>query len=322
MITYFLGAEEVAAYNRDFSIRLDQLGDNFPTHWFALGLSGRKVIDALIELLPHRQEQIIVGIAHFDRQTDTIQFSKETPFGESKLDGKRVLILDAAVHSGRSMLGMTQFVQNAGAQEIISYTLVLKRGSMLVPTFFSVVIDDKDRIYFDLDILPNNRLAKPAPPGVLRAITTQDLDREIVDIPAPFIGLTVGDLVYDRDAHGSHVYIFEYAGEIVGFVSFRKIGATLFIGAWYGAKRLLNGEKMKIGGALFRWTETWGRSARCERIELWAYKAAAAVYEHLGFTATETGWRTLGAGQEFRVMEKKILYNIKVTDEPDVAYRD
>lgn len=321
MITHFLGTEEVAAYNLDFAVRLDQLGPNFPTHWFALGLSGRKVVDALINLLPQRRDQITLGIAHLDRESDEIRFSKQTPFDAVSLDGQVVLILDAAVHSGRSMFKMVKFAQAAGAREITSYALVLKRGSMLIPTYFGVVIDDKDRIYFDLDVLPNNRLATPAPTGVLRAIIPQDLDRPIVDIPAPFVGLTIGDLIYDRETHGAHVYVFEYAGEIVGLVSFRKIGVTLFIDAWYGAKRIRDGQKLKIGGALFRWTETWARSARCERIELWAYEGANEVYDYLGFTPTESGWRYLGNGQRFRVMERKILYNIKVTDEPEIEYR-
>jgi hypothetical protein len=321
LITHFLGAEEVTAYSRDFAKRLDQLDQNFPTHWFALGLSGRKVVDAIMDLLPHRRDQITLGIAHYDRQSDEIKFSKETPFDDGRLDGQRVLVMDAAVHSGRSMLKMAQFVQRAGAQEITSYTLVLKRGAKLVPTYFGVVIDDKDRIYFDLDVLPNNRLSKPAPTGILRAITQQDLDRPIVETPAPFVGLTVGDLVYERECLGAHVYVFEYADEIVGFVSFRKLGTTLFIDGWYGAKRLRNGEKMKIGGALFRWTETWGRSAQCERIKLWAYEGAVEVYNYLGFTPTEADWRSLGSGQRYRVMEKELLYNIKVTSEPDVEYR-
>ena len=319
-----MGNEEVAAYYRDFATRLENLGDRFPTHWLALGLSGRKVVDDLFELLPERlQTQIVVGIAHLDREADVIKFSEQTPFDGVSLDGKLVLILDAAVHSGQSMFKLVERTLQARAKEVITYTLVLKRGSILIPTYFGVVIDDKDRIYFDLDVLPNNRLANPAPAGVLRAIVPTDLKRPIAEVAPPFVGLTVGDLLYDRETHEAYVYVFEYASELVGFVSFRKLGSTLFIDSWYGAKRIApNGDKMKIGGALLRWAETWARSAKCERIRLWAYEGAIGVYEYLKFRATESDWRDLGGGQRYRVMERQILYNIKITGEPDVEYRE
>jgi GNAT superfamily N-acetyltransferase len=323
LITHFLGAEEVAAYNRDFAIRLEKLGPNFPTHWFALGLSGRKVVDELIALLPDDLGgQIVLGLAYLDRSANEIRFSDKTTFDDVRLDGKSILVLDAAVHSGRSMSKLIERLEGAGAKEILSYSLVLKRGSVVIPTYFGVVIDDTDRIYFDLPVIPNNRLANPAPTGVLRTVIDSDLERPIAEVGPPFAGLTVGDLIYDRETHDAHVYVFEYAGELVGFVSFRKLGATLFVDAWYGAKRYAaSGQKMKIGSALFRWTETWGRSARCQKIELWAYEPAFEVYEFMGFKPTEPDWRSLGGGQKYRVMEKKILYNIRVTDEFELEYR-
>lgn len=322
MLTYFLGDEEVTAYCRDLVSRLTKLND-FPTYWFALGLSGRKVVDRLLELLPPPfRDQVVLGVAYLDRVEDKILFSDKTPFEGVNLRGKSVLLIDAAVHSGRSMYKLATSVQAAGAEEITSYTLVLKRGAMMIPTFFGVIIDDKDRIYFDLPVLPNNRLASPAPCGVLRAMVPSDVERAIVEVPAPFIGMTVGDLVYDQETHDAHVYIFEYKGEIVGFVNFRKLGSTLFIDGWYGAKRTTpDGAKMKIGSSLFRWTETWARSSRCDRIKLWAYEGAIATYEFMGFKPTETDWRTLSSGQRYRVMERKILYNIQLAASGELEYR-
>ncbi len=322
MITHFLGKEEVAAYCRDLVGRLEQLGSAFPTHWLTLGLSGRKVVDHLVARLPDNlRGQIVLGVAHLDRQKDVIQFSEKTPFDDVSLEGKSVLVLDAAVHSGKSMLRLVERTGQAGAKEIMTYTLALKRGSMIVPTYFGVVIDDKDRIYFDLDELPNNRLARPAPSGVLRAIMPGDLDREIAEVAAPFKGLKVGDLVYDRETHDAHVYVFEYGAELVGFVSFRKLGSILFIDSLYGAKRSApNGQKMKIGSALLRWAETWGRSAKCNKIKLWAYEGAIKFYAQMKFKATENDWRNLGDGQRYRVMEREILYNIKIADERNLEY--
>ena len=192
------------------------------------------------------------------------------------------MILDAAVHSGRSMLALLQHLQNLGSGPINCYALVMKRGSFVVPTYFGIVIDDKDRVYFDLEILPVNRIARPAPPGVIRTIVPTDLPRPFVGLRAPFDNLVVGDLIYDRDAHGSHVYVFEYGNDLAGFISFQKRGGTIFIDGWAAANMQdAANNRMKIGSSLFRWAETWARSAGCERIELWAYEPAIPIYEHM-----------------------------------------
>lgn len=323
MITHYLGSEEVTAYNRDLTARLVRLGNAFPKNWFMLGLSGRKLYDSVGPLLPASLvEKIKIGLAHYNREHREIRFSDETPVPES-FQNEPALILDAAVHSGRSMLALVQKLQSLDAGPITSYSLVLKRGSVVVPTYFGVVIEDKDRVYFDLNTLPINRLAKPAPPGVLRAIIPSDLPRRFSGLRPPFDDLTVGDLIYDRDAHGSNVYVFEYGIELVGFISFQKRSGTVFIDGWAAADlKDANGDKIKIGSALFRWAETWARSAKCDRIELWGYEPAVPIYEYMNFRPVETEWRILGNGQRYRVMERPILYNIKISEDSDIEYTE
>ena len=70
-----------------------------------------------------------------------------------------------------------------------------------------------------------------------------------------------------------------------------------------------------------RWAETWGRCAGCERIELWGYENAAKIYEYMGYKPVENEWRELGGGQRYRILEKRILYNIKIRNPNDPMFR-
>lgn len=334
MITYHLGKEEVTGYARDLAIRLDQLGGNFPTKWFALGSSGRKVADELLDLLPDdKAASIDLGFVHYDRKDKKILFITSADGGaeadkltrSESLDDvtfgdEPVLILDSAVHTGGTMLALINTLRGAGAKHFLSYTLVLKRGSAIIPTYFGVVIDDKDRALFQLDVIPNNRLAKPAPFGVLREVTDEDMDRPVASVGAPFTDFNVGDLIYDRDTKSSKAYIFEYEGEIAGFVSFRKTGPhTMFIDGW-GTGEKFTGKK--IGSSTIRWAETWARSMRCDRIELWAYEGAIDQYIRYGYEYSDEKWRVLTGKQRYRIMNKKILYNITVTNQGGLEVLD
>ena len=105
MQTHYLGAEEVTAYSRDLASRLEHLGSQFPLQWFGLGLSGRKIIDGLLDLLPPEWVgKIQIGIANYDRAKSEINFSEVTVFEDLKLGNRPILVLDAAVHSGKESI--------------------------------------------------------------------------------------------------------------------------------------------------------------------------------------------------------------------------
>lgn len=317
MITHFLGDQEVAAYCRDLIKRLTNEKTTFPLVWAELGISGRKLGDVLraelADIKPELLSQISYIAAQYDRTSDSIDYSGGLE--ASDLPDTPVLLLDSAVHSGRSMLRLYRSLEELGVKRILSYALVLKSGSIIVPTYFGMVIDDKDRAYFQLKDMPNNRLGHPPPPGILREVVEADVGREIESVGAPFVGMTIGDMVYDIATKNSRVYVYEQDDKIVGFINFRLNHRSLFIDAWATAE---SARGQKIGSATMRWAETWARAKKCERIELWAYEDAISTYLAYGYKFSDERERSLGDKKHYRVMHKAILYNVRPTSEDEL----
>ncbi len=307
MITHFLGDEEVAAYSRDFARRLVALGEDFPAKWFTLGESGEKIAAVIYEMLPPDfQKKISATTVYVDRKTNRVRYAnsiKGVRFGTAS-----VLLIDAAVHSGQSMSRVVGSLWKFRAKSILTYTLMLKRSSKFIPTYFGVLVTDRDRVYFQLDEMPNNRLAEKPPFGILKEVEQSDYKKEIIKVGSPFDTVTIGDLLYDKNTRDYFPYIYELNGKVAGFINFGKNKTVLFIDAWATAKQF---QGKGIGGALLRWAETWGRSNKCDAIQLWAFKPAIKTYHHLGYNFIGDASMNLGDNQHYRLMGKKLLYNSK-----------
>jgi len=317
LLTHYLGKDEVTAYCNDLANRLEALGEACPTKWVTLGLSGLKMAIRLVrQLPPELAKKIQFLFVQYNRESKQLDFG--TPIEEVSFGEEPLLVIDSAVHSGKSMLAVIQRLQAAKVKNIISYTLVLKRGAIMIPNYFGVIIDDKDRVYFELDEIPNNRLIENVPFGVLRELRDTDVLKKIGAVSAPFEGLTTGDLLYNVETFGLRAYVFEYDGEIAGFVSFRNQGDDLFVDSWATANKFAG---RGIGNATFRWAETWARSTRCSQVSLWAYEKAIPVYENYGYEHVDGKWRDLGEDQRYKVMRKKILYNLYEIREYAGPYR-
>ena len=309
----------MAAYSRDLARRLAKLGNACPKTWFVLGTSGWKmhlsVLRALAEIDPNLVQDIEISKADYLRENGSISFDPSIEgiqFGD-----KPVFLIDSALHSGRSMIKLIQRLRVAGVKKFVTYGLVVKSGSLMVPTYFGVVIDDRDRTYFDLDQIPNNRLHDKKPlVGVLRALNDSDANTKI-DVGEPFEGLCVGDLLYDKETRSSKIYGYEEDGSLIGFVSFRKAGQSVFIDA---IGTVTAAQKGGIASAMLRWAETWGRSAQCTGVQLWGYERVLDIYPYFGYTPVNDEWRTLGLGRRYKLMHKPLLYNVKVTEGGDEAY--
>lgn len=316
MITHYLGNQEVEGYSLDLAQRLSLLGDAFPTEWFPLGRSGWKMMQAILHQLPQELvERVNITGASYDRAEDRVSF--QPGLDEVSFDERPVLVIDSSVHTGRSMLRLIETLIAAGARNVMSYTLVLKQGAAMVPTYFGMVVEDMDRTFFQLESLPNNRLLERVPFGVLKRISEADVRKVIEPVGAPFDDLAIGDLLYEQETKGGNAYVYEYCGEIAGFIGFRKKGTTLFIDAWGTAVKFRG---KGVGHAMLRWAETWARMNKCEAVELWAFHGAIDTYLRYGYDFVEDRWRDLGDGQQFRIMWKPIEYNIKVKPD-EVEYR-
>lgn len=309
MITYFLGREQVDAYAVDLVNRLLALGEEFPTTWFLLGISGQNMAEVISRHIPDDvlAKLKVVRVA-CDRTQGEVEW--QDPFDDVDLD-KPVLLLDSAIHSGHTMLKATRALADIGAKEILTYSLVIKAGSELVPNYFGVIIGDHDRAYFLLNSIPNNRLQKTAPFGVLRVLQETDIGRTFPRTGVPSMDkISFSDLMYEKTSRGSHVYVYEHGKQLCGYVSFERRGGILFIDG-LGSDQDYRGRN--IGGLLMRWAENWARSHKCDSIELWALEPRIPFYRHMHFV--EDG-RVMNLGEEvYHLMRRRLLYNVK----PEVA---
>lgn len=262
---------------------------------------------AVLELLPPALlGKVEIGQVRYDRELNSIAFDSD--LDESIPKSSPVLVLDSSVYSGKSMLGVIEGLQQRGIKNVISYSLVLKRGSVFVPTFFGVLINEKDRIFLPNNVLPNNRLNEAPPFGVLREVRNSDVHRKIGKVGAPFDTTTIGDLLYEKEAKNLHAYVYQCGDKIAAFVSFAKQGETVFLDTLATVKSFRG---RHIGSALLRWVETWARSSLCDRIQLWAFENAIPVYQKYGYEFVDTNVRDLG-GQNYRIMTKRILYHVRM----------
>jgi GNAT superfamily N-acetyltransferase len=308
LITHFLGRDEVAAYCRDLARRLVLLGSESPQKWFPVGQSGEKIAEVVYGFLPQElKDKIYMTTVYCERGSGEVRF--EDSIADVQFGDETIFLIDSAVHSGATMKKVSDHFWSLGVKEILSYTLMLKRSSEVIPTYFSVLVAEKDRVFFQLDEMPNNRLCERAPFGTLREVTKHDVNLVIEEIGPPFEGATMGGLLYDQQTKNYHPYIYLHRNKVCGFVSFSKKRKTLFIDAWATIKEYRG---KGIGGALLRWAETWGRSSKCDAVELWAFQDAIPTYLKYHYQFIGEQEMILSATQSYRLMGKKILYNTRV----------
>jgi GNAT superfamily N-acetyltransferase len=308
VITHYLGRDEVAAYCRDFADRLVALGSDFPRFWFPIGESGVKIAEEVYHILPEDyKSSIVITTVYCERNSGVVNY--EDDLSDVTFDNATVLLIDSAVHSGHTMKKAADDLWKRNCLNIITYTLMLKATSGLVPNYFGVVVAERDRVYFQLDSMPNNRLSNRAPFGILRLIQLEDVNRDIGDIGEPFgSDLKIGDFLYDRATRGYHPYIYEHNNQIAGIVVFGKNRNTLFIDLW---ATVLRYRGKGVGNATLRWAETWARSRKCEFIELYAYSKAIPIYEHYNYMKMKGKDIDLGNSQKYSLMRKRILHTFK-----------
>lgn len=305
MITHFVGPAEVEGYALDLANRLVKLGSDFPQNWYLLGKSGEVFADAVIDKLPAEKISSLKLVRiSANRETGRIRFLDSIVKTRAPS-----LLLDSAVHSGNSMLRAANALTIKGISDLITYTLVLKRGSVIIPNFFGILVEETDRCIFQLPEIPNNRLCETRPFGVLRTLTPDDTKRRFFKTGESAIEeTTFGSLLYEKE-RGSNVFVYERKNEICGVLSFTEQSRSLFIDL-VATSRKYHGKG--IGGALMRWAETWARSRRFEAVDLWAIQKRVSFYEKRKFKLID---RTINLdGVKFSLMRRPLLYNTSLVD--------
>lgn len=314
MHTVILSDDGVAAYARDFLARWRDLGINAPCAWFSLGLSGDKLVKVLIDLMqPQELQRLSFHRIGFDRTSKTVSVREDeraASFPEC------ALLIDGPIHSGSSMLNAARWLLSHGVKNIVSYGLVVKKTSEFVPTYFGLMIGEHDRAYFQLPAIPNHRLQRKPPFGILRTISQSDADDERQTLKTGVESLdklSLADLVYESVTKlGHHVYLFETSEGVAGFVHFYVVRSRVVVDAVAVDE---NYRGFGIGAALIRWVENWARHHRMMEIALFAIENRASFYEERGFIRTAKDPLRLGRGETYYEMTKRLLYNIKPKDE-------
>ncbi|MFZ2031907.1 MAG: GNAT family N-acetyltransferase [Vitreimonas sp.] len=278
---------------------------NYPLTWFALGISGEKMGFAVLDHVDaKRQANLTMYGVSYNKEADTVVYDTEVIWDQIKTP---VLLIDSANHSGRSMLAVTNDLMTRNL-DVITYSLVTKIGSQIIPSYFGVLIGYRDRVYFQLPEVPNNRLQKKPPFGVLRRLNQTDVDRPYIKSGVASLDKeNYGDHFYDQETEGSHVYIMLNRDKVLGLVKF-KLRETNLVISLVAVEKKLRGSG--VGGALIRWAETWARNHNCKVIELWAIENMVDMYKHVGFEVVEKQINT-GGGENYVHMRRSILYHIK-----------
>jgi len=189
MVTYFIGREEVDAYLRDFLDRLTRFNP-LPDLWCPIMPSGDILLKRLLALVKEQQPDWIENLSVLP-----IQIQKENPkirlvtdSAAADVNGRRVLLLDTAIHSGATMSCCATEMVKLGAADVCSYSLMLKCDSSFIPTMWGFMIGKTDRAFFLLDRIPNNRLVAQKE-GSLPCVHLERLSEKYIGKPPVVSGL-------------------------------------------------------------------------------------------------------------------------------------
>jgi len=302
----------------DFLERLQAL-ENVPTLWCPLTQSGAVLCEHLKKIaIKHFQDladQVSVLRIEYGGIPKKICFDSLTP--KEELSGQRILLLDSAIHSGKSMSLATDELFANGATEVLSYSLIVKQGSDFLPSIWGIMLGDTDRAFFLLDKIPSQRLytSQHIETSVRKRpfyVHIRKLEKNRPKEPRVECGvesmdkISWADRYFDMATSSSKrtTYILLQQTEIVGYLTIHFERGELFIDELAVDKKH---QGKKYSGVLLRFAENMCRHADCRKIKLHAIKEKIDYYRHFGYEIV------LGApilelnDEEYHSMERRVL---------------
>jgi len=321
--TYFIGKEEALAYAKDLVVRLKAL-DSFPEVWCPITKSGTSIASLVRSILktegsPVRPQLLPISISRKDQEIDVL-FHRGDP--AAQIPGKSVLILDGAIHSGRTMIRCADEVTKYEPKDLLSYSLMMKASSCFVPTFWGAGIDETDRAFFLLDEIPNHRLDAENPEKKQRPVHIERLDERHRRVPPVTVEVdsmnrqTWGDRIYQmKVSPGVHTYVLVRVGKILGYLTIRFSDDYMSIDELAVDK---GQRKHGYGGVLLRFADTMARQANCRTVRLNAISDKVPYYEGANYhKISNTDSIRLDDAEVYWPMERTVLYHQR----PDLAPR-
>lgn len=313
MVTHFLSEKDVRSYMADLRQRLESMAE-MPEIFCLLTNSGTCL---LRHLLPGTEDNksldgiLAMGIGI--EKTEGTTTVRMAPEDEALIPGKRVMLMDGAIHSGKTMADCHRHLTKLGAAAVCSYSLVVKRSTCYVPTFFGLMIGDPDRAYFLLDTIPNNRLdagASRSPYVHLELLEESDVERpQLVSDLGSMDRITWGDRYYDiQNSTNRQTYLLKERDTVVGFLTLHTERKGMLTIEEVAVDR--EHKSKGYGGILLRFADTMARHSSCRSIRLNAITNKVELYRKFGYAEMAKKPLKLGSDEAFQPMTRPILYHI------------
>jgi GNAT superfamily N-acetyltransferase len=321
MVTHFLSTDEVRAYLRDFLLRLERL-EPIPTVWCPVTVSGTTLLKEMLPLMqvdhPDLAKKISVVAVSVNKEDKSIKFETKNP--ESDITNKNVLLFDSSMHTGGTMRRSVTEALRLGAANVATYSLVMKRGSCFIPTFWGVMIDDTDRVYFLLKKIPNGRLDagpekdKDGNPRKSSYVHIQRLCEDHLKakhINCGVISLdrvTWGDRHFDMQAgeHKECTYVLQTGGNIVGYMSIHFSDPNCLFVTEIAVDETC--KKKGYGAILMRFADTLARQSDCLWVRLNAIEQKIGWYEGFDYRQIPGRPPIVLDDEKYFPMEHKVVY--------------
>jgi GNAT superfamily N-acetyltransferase len=272
------------------------------------------MLDSLIDLVQANHQNLIDKVTVLPIYTcngsDKINFQGKTP--SKTVFKKNVLLFDSVIHSGSTMTKAVDKLMGFGAKTVCSYTLVVKRGSSFIPTMWGVMIDDSDRVFLLLDVIPNQRLH--AGSRKISSVHIQQLNEHHLENPKITSGVksldrvTWGDRFFDMSASEQSrcSYVLQAGKKALGYltVHLAKSDCMVIDEIVVDKKHHNKG----FGSILIRFAHTIARQSNCGSVRLFAHKKQLDFYDKNSYKATSHRPICVD-GEDYVSMERTILHS-------------
>ncbi len=297
MQTHLISREHVQAYLRGFLEYLDLEGTpgDLPKIqarlknivWIPIGESG---ISIWLELLKIFADMVnakpgdlrttsLLAIVHRNTRAVSWYNTQHQPLTDTEVansvQGKEVIVLDSVVFSGKSMEAVYDGMQNFGPASVFTYGLCIKNGVGYVPSYFSRMIHDRDRvfllipkIYCQSIFVRHRRKGLRHENGAMRQILPAHIG-PLRALHAPYM---IGDVlvVCNRkpNAPTRMSYLFETPSDILACISFLIENDVCEIVTFRNFVHLVSFPNRYAAFSLLKFAEIHARHGRCREIIL------------------------------------------------------
>jgi GNAT superfamily N-acetyltransferase/hypoxanthine-guanine phosphoribosyltransferase len=241
------------------------------------GVSGSEVAEKLRSIIEDNSIQAFkCDVARKEGKIESILH-----FPDREKIGKKLLICDTIVDTGRTMETVMRRAWKEGVEDVKTLSVAVRKGCAIIPNFYAFMVEQHDYVYFPtLREYPTTTLPK----GLIRTLRQDDLGKpfkcgktEIDKIPI--------EQYIEYSSKGYLTYVIEDRGKLLGILHFysgeEEVEVEILAVAEFA-------QKQGYGSMFFRFLADWCRFNRKRYIALRSQKERVHFYQKMGF---EEVWR-------------------------------